>query len=143
MPTKRDLVVDTSGWAASLDHLDPLYSAISAVITATIRQKRQLVTSNYVIAELVALLTTNRKHVSRPQLVASVNAMKGDSHIEILHIDAATDDEAWKLLEARQDKAWSLVDASSFVEMWRHGMTEALTTDQHFTQAGFTRLPGP
>ena len=38
-------------------------------------------------------------------------------------------------------KEWSLVDASSFVVMTRYGMTEALTTDYHFTQAGFARLP--
>lgn len=69
--------------------------------------------------------------------------MKADPTIEILHVDEATDAEAWKLLEARADKEWSLVDASSFVVMRRFGMTEAITTDHHFEQAGFVRLPAP
>ncbi|MGI9060786.1 MAG: type II toxin-antitoxin system VapC family toxin [Ktedonobacteraceae bacterium] len=51
------------------------------------------------------------------------------------------DAEAWMLLKNRIDKEWSLVDASSFVVMTRYGMTEALTTDHHFTQAGFVQLP--
>jgi predicted nucleic acid-binding protein len=32
------------------------------------------------------------------------------------------------------------VDAASFVVMSERGITEALTTDQHFEQAGFVRL---
>ncbi len=47
------------------------------------------------------------------------------------------------MLKRFQDKGWSLVDAASFVVMRRHGMTEALTTDHHFDQGGFTRLPTP
>jgi len=39
--------------------------------------------------------------------------------------------------------ARSLVDASSFVVMSRLGISEALTTDQHFSQAGFVRVPRP
>jgi len=35
------------------------------------------------------------------------------------------------------DKAWSLVDCISFIVMEREGLTDALTTDQHFVQAGF------
>jgi uncharacterized protein len=67
--------------------------------------------------------------------------LKIASHIEIIHIDAALDTQAWFLLKARDDKEWSLVDASSFVIMAKYGMKEALTTDHHFTQAGFIRLP--
>ena len=45
-----------------------------------------------------------------------------------------------KLLFERQDKTYSLCDAVSFVLMRRRGMTDALTTDQHFEQEGFVRL---
>jgi uncharacterized protein len=34
-----------------------------------------------------------------------------------------------------------LVDAASFVIMRARGITDALTTDAHFVQAGFIRLP--
>jgi predicted nucleic acid-binding protein len=35
------------------------------------------------------------------------------------------------------------VDAASFVLMQQFGMSEAFTTDHHFSQAGFIRVPVP
>ncbi len=40
----------------------------------------------------------------------------------------------------RPDKEWSLTDCISFEVMREHGVTEALTGDRHFAQAGFTPL---
>lgn len=40
----------------------------------------------------------------------------------------------------RPDKEWSLTDCISFVVMERDGLTEALTGDRHFEQAGFVAL---
>ncbi len=37
----------------------------------------------------------------------------------------------------RRDKKWSLTDCISFVVMEDEGLTEALTADHHFEQAGF------
>jgi uncharacterized protein len=44
------------------------------------------------------------------------------------------------LYNQRPDKKWSLTDCISFVVMQERGLTEALTADQHFEQAGFTSL---
>jgi len=74
-------------------------------------------------------------------VITVINALKTDASVEIVHIEQSTDNEAWALLEARTDKEWSLVDASSFVVMRHFGIAQALTTDHHFTQAGFIRLP--
>ncbi len=73
--------------------------------------------------------------------MTAINGIKADRSIEIVYVERAIDDEAWALLESRLDKEWSLVDASSFVVMKRYGMVEALTTDHHFSQAGFIRVP--
>ncbi|MFM6058496.1 MAG: hypothetical protein ACKO1I_17670 [Microcystis aeruginosa] len=51
-----------------------------------------------------------------------------------------TDTLAWTLCKSRIDKAWSLVDCTSFIVMQQMEIQEALTTDQHFEQAGFIRL---
>lgn len=45
-----------------------------------------------------------------------------------------------EFLQARPDKNYSLCDAVSFMVMGQRGMTDALTTDHHFEQEGFTRL---
>ena len=49
-------------------------------------------------------------------------------------------DEGVRLYVARPDKDWSLTDCISFVVMRERGITEALTGDRHFEQAGFVAL---
>jgi hypothetical protein len=44
------------------------------------------------------------------------------------------------LYRSRPDKDWPLTDCISFVVMAQRGITEALTGDHHFRQAGFTPL---
>jgi len=49
-------------------------------------------------------------------------------------------DAAFQLFRSRQDKEWGLVDCLSFVVMQSLSITEALTADDHFNQAGFRAL---
>jgi len=49
-------------------------------------------------------------------------------------------EEALSLYRARDDKAWGLTDCLSFALMQQEGITEALTADAHFRQAGFKAL---
>ncbi len=57
-------------------------------------------------------------------------------------VDRLLHEEALALLGQRPDKRYSLCDAVSFVLMKRHAIQEALTTDRHFEQEGFTRKLG-
>jgi predicted nucleic acid-binding protein len=45
-----------------------------------------------------------------------------------------------QLYISRTDKDWSLTDCISFVVMQRDGLTDALTADRYFVQAGFNAL---
>lgn len=45
-----------------------------------------------------------------------------------------------ELFKGRQDKDWGLTDGTSFVLMDQVGITEALTADHHFVQAGYRAL---
>ncbi len=49
-------------------------------------------------------------------------------------------EEAIKLYRLRPDKEWGLTDCVSFVLMHQRGITEALTADAHFRQAGFVAM---
>lgn len=140
MPTPNSLFVDTAGWASILGRDETYHREMNSAYRRAIAQRRRLFTSNYVIAEVVALLSS-RVVVSRQRMIAFIDALKAAPHLQILHVDRAVDEAAWELLKARSDKDWSLVDAASFVLMQRYGIGEALTTDHHFEQAGFVRLP--
>jgi predicted nucleic acid-binding protein len=48
--------------------------------------------------------------------------------------------KAVELFRARDDKARSLADCLSFVVMSEEQLVDALTTDRHFIQAGFSAL---
>jgi len=45
-----------------------------------------------------------------------------------------------KLFRSRADKNWPLTDCISFVVMEHQGLSEALTADRHFEQAGYKAL---
>jgi predicted nucleic acid-binding protein len=54
-----------------------------------------------------------------------------------------TDDlilRGFELFRSRMDKSWGLTDCISFVIMEAAGITDALTADAHFQQAGFHAL---
>ncbi len=88
---------------------------------------------------MVALLNSPLR-IPRLQVFEIVDAIKTVPYVEIIHINNVIDTSAWELCKSRPDKAWSLVDCTSFVVMQQLGIQQALTTDQHFEQAGFIRL---
>jgi predicted nucleic acid-binding protein len=80
------------------------------------------------------LATPSRRAVFQP-LVASLQA---NPRVSILPCLSDLMRDAVALYAQRTDKAWSLTDCLSFVVMQREGITEALTGDHHFEQAGFS-----
>lgn len=135
----NSLFIDTSGWASLFDHRQAEHQTAIALFKQFRQQQARIVTSNYVLTELVALLDSPLK-IPRAQIFQIVDAIKVTSYLEIFHIDADLDRTAWELCKSRPDKAWSLVDCSSFVVMQQLNIQQALTGDRHFEQAGFIRL---
>jgi predicted nucleic acid-binding protein len=131
--------IDTSGWASLFVSSESYHQQASQHFSQLRQQKQLLITSNYVIAELVALLNSPLR-VPRPQLFQYIEAIKTASYVEVIHIKAEIDEIAWTLLKNRTDKTWSLVDATSFIIMQQLNISVALTTDHHFEQAGLVQL---
>ena len=59
-----------------------------------------------------------------------------DARIEVVPFQPELIDSAVQLYRTKTDKNWSLTDCLSFVVMERRNLTDALTTDGHFEQAG-------
>ena len=60
-----------------------------------------------------------------------------DPYVQIVPFAADTVAAAVRIYEARHDKDWSLTDCMSFLVMQQRQVSRALTTDHHFSQAGF------
>ncbi|MGD9975625.1 MAG: type II toxin-antitoxin system VapC family toxin [Desulfatirhabdiaceae bacterium] len=72
--------------------------------------------------------------------VDTLNDLRDDEDVEILSITPQLFSKTLKLYSSRMDKDWGLTDCISFVVMKERKLTDALTTDHHFEQAGFKCL---
>ena len=95
-------------------------------------------TTDHVLAELVALMQGRR--VPRSQILRAVDGLLVAPRIVKLFTDEMLFADAWATLLRRADKEWSMADAISILRIQRLGVTEVLTNDHHFTQAGFICL---
>jgi len=96
-----------------------------------------LVTTAWVLTELAdGLASTDGRLIFRQLL----DDLENDARVELVLPDEQIWRRAVKLYDSRQDKQWSLTDCISFVVMKDHQITEALTADHHFEQAGFIAL---
>lgn len=96
-----------------------------------------IVTTAWVLTELADGLATTGRRRAFAQLVARLQA---DSENEIVPPTEELMDRGTQLYDARPDKEWSLTDCISFIVMKDLGLTDALTGDHHFEQAGFKAL---
>ena len=73
----------------------------------------------------------------RHAAVRLLNALQNDPNVEIIPASDELYQRAFEIYEERLDKEWGLIDCMSFIVMKDHQVTEALTADHHFRQAGF------
>lgn len=128
------MFIDTSGWFSILDSREVRHQQASSLYESA----HKLVTHSYVLAEFVALSEARKKH--RREMLQFLSDLLNDSEIDITWVDERLTRSAVELLVRRTDKNWSLCDAVSFVLMDELQLTDALTTDHHFEQAGFIKL---
>jgi predicted nucleic acid-binding protein len=61
-------------------------------------------------------------------------------NINVVSVDTELLMQALTLYQSRSDKTWGLTDCISFVVMQQQNLTDAVTGDRHFVQAGFRAL---
>jgi predicted nucleic acid-binding protein len=97
----------------------------------------RLITTEFVLIEIGNALAAVH---ARKLAVEVIRAMRSSDSVEIVPASRALFEAALALYSGRADKDWGLTDCSSFVTMTDRGITQALTVDQHFEQAGFRAL---
>lgn len=99
--------------------------------------KRPMLTTRWVLAETGNAVC---KMSQRAEFKPFVQELEASALTRILPSDEDSFHQALDYYSNRPDKEWSFVDCSSFVAMSQLGLTDALTTDHHFEQAGFNAL---
>jgi predicted nucleic acid-binding protein len=99
--------------------------------------RHPLVLTEWILTELGDGLC--RRDV-RDRYVRMEQRLRADHRVTIVPATAALFGRGTHLYQRRPDKDWSLTDCISFVVMQEFAITEALTGDHHFEQAGFVAL---
>lgn len=101
------------------------------------RDATRIVTTRAVMLEIGNALGKQRY---RMDAVALLESLEEDPNVEIVPLSEALFARAFQLYRSRPDKEWGLIDCVSFTIMQEEGIAAALTTDDHFLQAGFRVL---
>jgi len=76
----------------------------------------------------------------RQAAASIIRSLQATALVRIIPASAELFQQALSLYEQRPDKDWGMTDCASFVVMTENNLTDALTTDDHFRQAGFKAL---
>lgn len=132
-----EVLVDTSFAIALSSKTDQNHSKAVQLADQLETTKTRLVITQPILLEIGNSLAKQRYRTAAIQPLESLEA---DPNVEIVQLTSALYVDAFSLFKSRRDKEWGLVDCISFVVMQQRGIQAALTTDEHFSQAGFRAL---
>ena len=136
-PDRTPIFLDTAYVNALVNTRDQWHDAAVQWERKLAADKRRLVTTEFVLVEIADGLAAVRFRVQAIQVIATLQA---SALVEIIPASSRLFTAALELYRSRGDKDWGLTDCASFVVMSEHSLSEALTADDHFRQAGFRIL---
>lgn len=123
---------DTSGLYATLDAHDGRYEEASTMVRSLMNEGALLVTTNYVVTELTALVQ------NRLGLDVAVDVHRRLlPALEIVFVDRGLHERAAAAWAVARRRGLSLVDCAGFELMRELGLVTALAFDRHFEEQGF------
>ncbi len=132
-----EIFIDTSGLVAALAEKDERHAGAVACIERARGTRQRFITTDYILDETVSVLQSrNVAHYIAPLFERIFAAQL--CRVEWMDQDGFH--SVKNFLLRHSDKGWSFTDCFSFVVMKQRGITEALSSDRHFKQAGFKPL---
>jgi uncharacterized protein len=123
--------VDTYALIAWLNSRDTAHATVREYLSA---YRGQLVTTEWVLMEVADALSAPD---AKQTVIAFLQEVRSDPMYSVVGYDGPVYEAGFALFSSRRDKAWSLTDCISFAVMKERNLTEALTADRHFSQAGY------
>jgi uncharacterized protein len=129
------IFIDTSFIIALVNERDDYHTVAQTV--ADRYDGRSTIISDAILLEVANALSRGFK----VEAIEIVEDFLSSEDVEVVRLTPELFDRAFSLYKTRQDKEWGLVDCFSFVIMSDRGISDALTFDKHFIQAGFNAIP--
>lgn len=135
-PTDR-FFLDTGYVLARFNRRDE-YHDNARQLAGAIASCRELWTTAAVLLEIAGAFS----HPNHRSIAVSMwdEFHGGNSRCRVREAAGPRLQQAVELFRERSDKSWSLTDCLSFVVVEEEKLTDALTADHHFNQAGFRAL---
>jgi len=109
----------------------------AVAMQATGRLQQRIVTTRWVLTEVADALSSPAIRRRTHDLLSWIAS---DSNTTLIGESDRWYERGLALYGSRNDKDWPLTDCISFEVMRTRGITDALTGDHHFEQAGFRAL---
>lgn len=131
------IFADTSYWVARLNPRDKWHHIAAGADLPS--GETRLVTTQECLNELLAMFRRRGAGLRRAAARLVRELIEGDL-VQVIPQSNDSFMAGLTLYEARLDKDYSLTDCISMWVMREHGIRQALTTDHHFEQEGFTMM---
>ena len=129
-----EVFLDT-GYAIALSAPKDQYHAAALALAERLEAEgAKLITTRAILVEIGNALSRLQFRSAATRLLDS---LENDAHVEIVQVSEDLYQRAFQLYRERSDKEWGMTDCISFLVMQERSLTQALTPDDHFEQAGF------
>lgn len=133
----REIFLDTSFIVALENRDDPVHERAKQLDRELLESQAVMVTHWGILLEIGDGYSRLGRRAKGSYLLTHLLT---ESAYELQPLTAEVLSAAMSLYIERPDKEWGLTDCVSFVVMQQRGLIQALTADEHFSQAGFQAL---
>ena len=126
--------LDSVAIIGTVDRRDQYHPVVASYMAGYVGR---ILTTDWVLSESLDALSNSRTRMAAVDLI---DRLRVNPVVEIIGYDDALYRRGLDVYRKRPDKEWSLTDCISFVVMEQQKLTDALTADHHFRQAGFNPI---
>jgi predicted nucleic acid-binding protein len=128
------IFLDTYGLIAWINKRDADHERVKSYLDS---YSGKIVTTEWVLLEFADAFAASR---AKPLAIEAIKRIHRLPMFLVVEFEPAVRQAGFHLYENRLDKDWSLTDCVSFAVMTLRGLSDALTADRHFEQAGFRAI---
>ena len=129
------IFIDTWAWIGLADDTDQYHSVVIKQHRKNLKTKRQYVTTDYVVGELIDYLYDATPEPQAREFIQRLLAKVDAGVLRLVHISPDDFQRAWQMRQKYDDKPdISFVDFTSMVVMQDLNLTDIFTGDAHFRQ---------